>query len=409
MRRNSKVEDEHYDVDSFITLVGAWKLLLVQGTVDAYKYLRSPESILMALEPIGRKMSFSTGADYPTLMSKEVFEALVDTDIDIEGRLTVEEKMYLNYIATYKFNVPRERVLRAICEEKHIDVDECIDTWHIQPDATAMAYGLASPRARTEGITPVIGIPLRTVAPSTDISKIRYPGVVSKYHKNIIHIHRDSEVFEIYDSAGNLQSTKNLEHPETLSKNPGTSYVLEAYIEDNEIIASDILCWNDIWFNRRPLGERLKLLWHFFEITEPIAVVRNRDELDKFKEEFKIVNFRNTNASYDPTAYGGAIKVEGDIETVLLKVAGRRGGRSTAYLVTNDKKVVFEVPVPIDKEDRGDVVEIKRDGSVVKILEDKQLPDGWIELSNKWDYPLNYDDYGKNRVIPKCKWPGDDR
>jgi hypothetical protein len=77
--------------------------------------------------------------------------------------------------------------------------------------------------------------------------------------------------------------------------------------------------------------------------------------------------------------------------------------------MTNDRKAVFEVPIKIEKEDRGDVVEVMRDGSVIRILEKAELPDAWIELSNKWDYPSNYDDYGLHKVIPKCKWPGDDR
>jgi hypothetical protein len=269
-----------------------------------------------------------------------------------------------------------------------------------------MAYALASSRALREGITPVIGIPLRTVAPSTDLGKIRYPGIATRYHKNMVHIHKDSDTFEIYDIAGNTV-LDTLEHPDLLET--GMSYVLEGFIENGLFIASDVLCWNDIWLNRRPLSERIKLLWHFFEFSEEIYMVKNKDELDKVKDELNIVNFRNLNAPYDPTAYDGAIKVEGDISTVILKVSGRRGGRNVSYLVTKDKKVVFEVPIPIEKEDRGDVVEVKRDGSVIRILEKAELPDAWIELSNKWDYPLNYDDYGLNKIIPKCKWPGDDR
>jgi hypothetical protein len=305
VRRDSKIDDKHYDTDSFTTLMGAWKLLIVQGTVDAYKYLRSPAGFKMALEPIGAKMDFSDGAEYPTLTCDEVHDALIGGNIDIlADKLAVEEKMFLNYIETYNFHPPRERILKVICEEKHIDFDECIDTWHIQPDATGVAYALASRRAPLEGITPVIGIPLRTVAPSTDLGKMRFPAIATKYHTNMVHIHKDSDTLEIYDSVGKTV-TDTLEHPDLLST--GMSYVLEGFIEDGLFIASDILCWNDIWLNRRPLHERIKLLWHFFEFTEETYIIKNRDELDKVKDELKIVNFRNLNAPYDPTAYDAKI------------------------------------------------------------------------------------------------------
>lgn len=383
---------------------------MAHNTTDTYKYLRSPAGLSMALEPIGAKLDFSDGADYPELLSHEVYHALVNDELEeIEDKLTIEEKQYLNYIATYKFTPPREKILRTFCLDRGIDVGECIDTWHIQPETTAIAYALASKRARLEGITPVIGIPLKMVVPSTNVGKIRYPGVVTKYHKNKVHIHKDGELFEIYDVSGK-QFGSNTSPPTGLSlPQAGMSYVLEGFIEGNKFIASDILCWNDIWLFRRPLAERIKLLWHFFDFTEKVFVVRNQDELNKVKNELKVVNFRNLNSSYDPTAFDGAIKVEGDIETVILKVSGRRGGRKKSYLVTNDRKVVFEIPVQIEKQDRGDVVEVQRDGTVIRILEKQEHPDNWIELCNKWDYPLDYSTYGVDRLVPKCKWPGDNR
>jgi hypothetical protein len=408
VRKNSRLDEDHYDNDLFSTLVGAWKLFLTYNTTDTYKYLRSPAGLLMALNPIGVKIDFSDGAEYPELLSHEVYNALINNRIEeIEDKLTVEEKIYLNYIATQKFTPPREKILRTFCIDRGIDVQECIDTWRIQPETTAIAHALASKRARLEGITPVVGIPLKMVVPSTDVGKIRFPGVVTKYHKNKIHVHKDGELFEIYDMTGKKLDV--LPHSLVSPPDSGMSYVLEGFIEDDEFIAVDILCWNDIWLFRRPLAERIKLLWHFFDFTEETFIVRNRNELNKVKDELNIVNFRNLNAKYDPTAYDGAIKLEGDIETVILKVSGRRGGRTKSYLITNDRKVVFEVPVEIEREDRGDVVEVKRDGTVLQILEKEQIPDSWIELTNKWDYPLNYDDYGKDRVIPKCTWPGDDR
>lgn len=402
--------ESHYEDDLFSTLVGAWKLFLVHNTTETYKYLRSPAGVSMALEPLGTKLDFNDGADYSELTSTEVYNALINNNLDkILSQLTIEEKQYLNYIATYKFIPPRERILKTFCFDRGIDIKECIDTWHIQPETTAIAYALTSKRAQLEGITPVIGIPLKLVVPSENIGKLRYPGVVTKYHKNKIHIHKDGELFEIYDMSGKKIEPNFLLCPDLSLHPTSMSYVLEGFVEDDKFIASDILCWNDIWLFRRPLSERIKLLWYFFDITEETFVVRNHDELKKVQNELKIINFRNLNAPYDPTALDGSIKVEGDIDTTILKVSGRRGGREKSYLVTNDKKIVFEIPVKIEKKDRGDVVEVKRDGTIIQILEKQQHPDSWIELCNKWDYPLNYDDYGKDKIIPKCTWPGDDR
>lgn len=407
VKKTSKLDEENYNDDLFSTLVGSWKIYLTCYTTDTYKYLRSPFSLIMALNPIGTIIDFSDGAEHSELLSREVYEALINNKVEvIEDRLTVEEKIYLNYIATQKFIPPREEILRTFCIDRDIDVEECLDTWHLQPDAVAISYALTSRKARLEGITPVIGIPLKMVAPSTDVGKIRFPGVVTKYHEEKVHIHKDGELFEVYDMSG-----KKLDLSPHFLSSPvsAMSYVLEGFIVNNKFVASDVLCWNDIWLFRRPLAERIKLLWHFFDFCEETFVVYNHDMLNKVKDELNTVTFRNLNAKYDPTAYDGAIKLEGDIKTMILKVSGRRGGRGKSYLVTSDRKVVFEVPVMIDKKDRGDVVEVKRDGTVLRILDKKQVPDSWIELVNKWDYPLNYDDYGKDRVIPLCTWPGDSR
>jgi hypothetical protein len=221
-----------------------------------------------------------------------------------------------------------------------------------------------------------------------------------------VQIHKDGSLLKVYEQG----KEENMEIEEELYDflmNIDGSYVVEGfYAGKDEFVVWDVLCWNDIWIFRRPLAERIKLLWHFSPNNETTLHAWNLNGLKYAEKEWNSkVILRNLNAPYDLTDHSTHIFM-GDM-TVLLQVGGRRGGKSNAFLNSSDKKSVFSIPLVIDKEDWGDVVEVNEKGDVLKVMPDGFVPDSWDIVARKWDKPLIYEDWAHGIRLPRCNWISD--
>jgi hypothetical protein len=386
----------------FISIIHVCEIYMETQDASYSKYIRDPYGITLLLDPKGIHCSFQEGAEYPTLTCQQYYEAIMNDDLEsILPLMTTKERFWCDAFAG-DLKLPRMDVIKAICKENRIDTKQATDTWIIQPNAEAMGFALASPRAMMEGVTPVIGIPLRQCMSTDMVDKIRFPGMVEEYHPNDerIHIHKDGEIFAAYDKDG---VQVNLEDLVIAPLEEQMSFVISGFLHSNELIVDDILCWNDIWVYRRPLAERIDMLWRFPEYSTEKMIIRDHAELTEYLREQESVIFRNLNRAYDLSLRDCAIVVASDIQTCILQVGGRRGSKGISYLTTSDKKQVFEIPAPIAKEDRGDLIEVKRDGTVMGIVKNMK-PDGWSEVATKWGFELEYDKYGKYRRLPRCTW-----
>lgn len=405
IRRNAKdVETDYYKEDLLISVINLCEFYSETYDVTPAQYIKDPYGILLMLKPFGYQIDnfYKQSADIPTVTCKEYCEAIESSQTDLLTlRMTEVEKFWCNAFANgFHFN-PTD-VITAICKGNRIDIKQTLDCWRLQPNTEAMAFALGSPRALMEGVTPVIGIPLNLVVATDAVGKIRYPGIASKYRGKgeLIQIHKDGEIFVAYDMDGveiDL-STINVSPLEDQM-----SFVITGFLHHDELVVNDILCWNDIWLYRRPLAERIKMLWRFPEYTEENVIVRSPAELTDLLHERGRLTFRNLNRAYDPTLRDAIIRVATDVQTCTLSVRGRRGGRGLSYLTTSDNRAVFEIPARIEKEDRGDLIEVKRDGTVVRIVEDGS-PDSWAEVGVKWGFDLDYNLYSRYKRLPKCTW-----
>ena len=391
-------DNVYVEGDLFFSVVSAYNLYKKTQSLEGYKHIQTPDGFYLALTAFGADVDVAGGAEYPTLTSKQVLLKSIEEIID---KLTVEEKEYLREMDNIQFKPPIEDILREYCKNRYIDISECIDTWRLQPDLEAISYAITSNRATQEGITPVIGKPVNLCAPVSNLSKRRFPGIMTKYHENRVQIHKDGDFFITYDSAGheltNFPPEKAISH----LKEAGMSYVISGFNEDGEFIVDDVLCWNDIWLFRRPLSERLQLLWHFYDFMEEMLVVRNEDEYEVAHKELGSVLFRNLNSPFDPASIDNSVKVVEADTPMILEITGKRGGKQNSYLATGDKRIVFKAPKIVTKEERGKLVEVSKDGVILQIFEEGDEINYWSDLANEWGMPLDYSEYKR---VPLSKW-----
>ena len=397
------VKTTNYKEDLFSDIISVYQIYNETNDLSYARYIKDPYGIALLLNPIGREVEYEDDySEYPKITCEQYYKAVLSGDLHgIIHKMTEEEILWMNLFYESK-GLPQEEVITNIAKENEIDIPETIDCWKIQPDVEAMAFALGSPRAVTEGVTPVIGLPLNLSFPSESVDGISFPGMVERDYgnNNLIQIHKDGDLFVVYD-----KDKREIELTEE-QKTPlmdEMSYVLTAWLMKGKIIVNDILCINDIWLYRRPYLERVNLLWRFAEYSHERLIVRDQEQLTQQIQEKKNIIFKNLNGAYDPTSRLSIIAISSPIQTCILKVGSRRGGRGISYLLTEDKRPVFEIPAKIEKEDRGDLIEVKKDGTVLRIVK-RMKPDTWGQVATKWGYDLDYDKYGKFKRLPRCTW-----
>jgi hypothetical protein len=341
IRRIPKKVDDVYETDYLESVVRAYDLFESLGSVEGAAYLRDPYAMILFLEPIGVKLP-ENDENVPedgVLTCQEYYEAVINDKIDeILPKLTVRERIFCNLAAEGKIKIPKDQAIHEICRKNGIDVRVAMDTWILQPDVEAISFALGSERAVLEGVTPALGIPLKTAYPSYTTSNIRFPAVVEKnpFRNKLVQVHRDAELFIVFDDEG--KETVLDPKVKVALQNIASSYVVEGFINNfGQLIVWDLLCWNDVWLHRRPLTERVKMLWRFHEWNQERFVVRNWKELQQFEDDYVL---RNTNSPYNPASSTSHIFLTNETQTAVLVVGGAKG-KKTPCLVTIDKKPLF--------------------------------------------------------------------
>jgi len=403
---NEKPKGMDYKSDYFQSIVHAVASYKLENDTSHFRHIRDPYGISLLLRPKGGHIKQKPAA-IPTVTCQEYYEAWENHSLN-KLPLTEAEIEFAREAST--MILPTIEIVKQISKSIHADVAEAVDTWKIQPDADAIGFGLGSSRAKREGITPVIGIPLKVAIPSKMTDFVRFPGFVEENYYNMqqVHIHKDADMFIVYDKYENeIELPTHLGHMTEnvvdFLKETEISYVVEAFFDDSELIITDVLCLNDVWMFRRPLVERIALLWRFVPFCSEKLLVRDQTQLTTYLKDYKEITFKNANSPYDPTANNACIIMTDEMKTAILGVTGKKGGISKSYLTTSDGKRLFEVPLKIEKEDRGDKLEVRVDGTVIKVVGKRTVPDSWLEISNKWNLNDDFAEY-ENRRIPKCKW-----
>lgn len=394
-------DNVYVEGDLFFSIVSAYNLYKKTQSLEGYKHIQTPDGFYLALTAFGADVDVAGGAEYPTLTSDEVRNCSIN---ELSDKLTTEEKEYLREMYNIKFKPPIEDILREYCKERYIDISECIDTWRLQPDIDAISYAITSNRATQEGVTPLIGRPVKLCVPTSNLSKRRFPGIMTQYHENRVQIHKDADFFIAYDSAGNELTNFPPEKAISHLKEAGMSYVISGFNENGKFIVDDVLCWNDIWLFRRPLSERLQLLWHFHDFVEETLIVRNENEYEIAHKELGSVLFRNLNSPFAPASVDNSVKVVEADTPMILEVVGKRGGKQNSYFATGDKRIVFKAPKNMTREERGKLVEVSKDGEILQVLEESDEINYWSDLANEWGMPQDYERYSKKRNPPVSKW-----
>jgi hypothetical protein len=403
-KRPREITTNDYKTDFLSTIANFYEIFEISENIENSRYIYDPYGISLILDPIGVKIDIfpKKPPKYGEITCKEYYNAIINNKIDeIKHKMTQKELLFCDLAAQNQLKpTPPREIVKLISKEIGADVKLALATYDIQPDADAIAFALGSPRAILEGITPVIGLPLKMCFPGYETHKIRFPALVekNKYDKSqLIHIHKDGVKIYVYNEDGN---TFHIPSPlEIKLKKIPSSFVIEGFIDNESFQVWDLLCWNDIWLHQRPLSERVQMLWRFHEWNMERFVVRSNKELLKFQGDYIL---RNLNSVYNPTQLGSYIFLSETIQAGFLKVGGKRGHR-TPHLLTEDSRAVFQIDADIDKDDWGDVVEITQDGTVIKNLGKKAVPDTWSELDNKWGL-IDWEDYQYMR-LKIVEWP----
>lgn len=412
IRKGAKsFERMEYKENLLGSVVQAIQLAMITGKLEYFAHLRDPYALLLALSPIGVEKEVGSKQEYPILTAKEYVEAVLNKNVEkIWPKMTVEEQDWCNFWAKERQDFGPMLILKTCAQEWGLDVNNVLLTWKFQPDPTSVAFAVTAPRAKLEHVAPVVGVPYVMVVPSAEIGRMRFPICIDKFMSGYMHvqIHKSGDLFNVFEREEVVneyleqEQAINMLLPQRLEKELRAiphSYVVEGWYLDGELIIWDVLCWNDIWLHERPLSERIKLLWHFQPYRNETLVLYSLRELPKDNQYVG----RNLNEIYDPTSQTSHIFV-GE-PTILLKVGGRRGGGRKTYLNTADGKAVFEIPFYVEKEDRGDVVEVTRDGRVLKILPRETIVDTWIDVCIHLgiDVPI-YEEWSGDRMLPKVRW-----
>jgi hypothetical protein len=324
--------------------------------------------------------------------------------------MTEEEQVFAFTMENSATKLPKTEIITEIAKNNNLDLGETLDTWTLQPIPEAISFALTSPLAKTEGVTPVTMLPLNITVPSTIENGLRFPGFVEKNlyadsNFTLVHIHLDNGVMKVFDKHKNIVSPTDL--PDLSPLEEEMSFVLEGFASPDKLFITDILSWDEVWLNRRPAIERITMLWRFPEFFHERIIVRNHADLENMTQKFGgNLLFRNLNSSYNPTKRDSHIIVEGELPTCVLKVTGKKGGRDKTFLSSDDKGKsvqLFEVMVDLDRSERGNCIEVKSTGEVIRNL-GKVNGDKWSEIALKWGLDPDPKNYCKNRRVPTAIW-----
>jgi hypothetical protein len=409
--RAKNIQTNFYQEDYFFSVKNVIELFWETGDIKYVRYIHDPYGILLLLDPIGPKndnYGLKT-ADFPNIKCQEYYEAVKNNEIEeIWKEMTQEEQVFALKIDAPGSQLPKTDIIREIAQENGLDLLETLDCWAIQPDPEAIAFALGADLAKTDGVTPMIGRPLNVATPTTIKYGIRFPGFIEKnlYQDSsfdLVHIHKD-ETLQVFN-----KNKKEISLSIDLSPlEEEMSFVLEGFASKDELFITDILAWDGLFLYRRPAIERLTMLWRFPEFFHERIIVRSWKDLENWADKYKEgVLFRNLNSAYNPTSQDSHIMIEGEPLTCALKVMGKKGGRDKTFLSCKIPKgtyyQLFEIPIKMDKKERGDVLEVRANGEVIQNL-GKTEADSWGEVCTKWGLDTDYKKYFRNRRLPKAIW-----
>jgi hypothetical protein len=403
-------EKLEYQENLLNSVINSIQLATIANKLSYFVYLKDPYALLLALTPMGVVKEVKGEQEYSVVTAKEYVEAILSDSIDdLWPRMTAEEQDWCNFWANKRQEFNPLAIVAECAQEWKLDVSNVLKTWIFQPDAVSIAFAVTSKRALVEHVTPTIGIPYVMIYPTDEVGKLRYPLCIDKAMAGYIHvqIHKDGDLFRVFDADSVLHEyadgveADDFELDEKVIerlKNIPHTYVVEGWYKNGELIIWDILCWNDIWLHERHLSERLQLLWHFHEFRGESLIVYNRDEIPTSS----MYVGRNLNAPYDPATRDSHIFI-GE-PTIVLQIGGRRGGGKKTFLNTSDGRSIFTLPDYVEKEDRGDVVEVTCTGKVLRVLPKNTLPDTWMDVCIHLGLNPDYKTWSYENVLKTVEW-----
>lgn len=412
IRKDSKVFDVEYQTDLFVSVLHSLNNFLYTGNYHYFSFLRDPYAMLFCAKPeLLREIHTKKDNWEQIITCKEVYETIKEGRTE-EISLHKEEREILKDLQQLKIPINEEKLLKSLIRNRPIDKMQVKSTWILQPNIEAIIFAIASRRAEIETVTPVIGIPIRLMTSTNQRNKIRFPCVIEpKIDGKHVQIHKTAEKYTIFDKNGEILKEKLLnfdglgdlgkilsQNNEIIAPNQG-SYVVDGVLTpENEVKVFDILALNDIWFNNRPLSERLKHEWRFYPHTVERFVVWGWEEMKEVTKEMGDFVVKNLNKPYDPTSRDAWISTE--VDTVRLQVSNIKHHSNETFLVTKEKIPLFTVKKKLGEDLLKKCVEIRKEGKVVNLLNSNYLPDGIEEIMLKWNIKERKE---MNEVRP-CRW-----
>lgn len=411
IRKDSKVVEKEYKSDLFISLLRVLNNYVHENNYEYFAYLRDPYSFLFCFHPELIKEIKAEGTDWEQVLScQEVYDAI--NEGTTEGlKLDDESREILEYLQTLKIRINEEKLLKNLIKNRDISEKNVMDTWILQPNPEAISFAIGSARAELETITPVIGVPVRLMTTTSKRNKIRFPCVVEeKLVGERAQIHKTADKYIIFDKNGEILKEKPLnlgdlgdfgkfltQNGEIIAPNQA-NYVIDGIIcGENETKIFDILALNDVWYNQRPLEERLNHLWRFYPNTIERQIAWNWTQLNQITEEMEDFVVKNLNRPYDPTLRDAWISTE--VDTALLQVSNIKHHANETFLVSKEGTPIFRIGVKLEEDLLKRTVEVKKNGKVIKILNSAYLPDGLDEIYMKWNIKRK-----EGMKVGMCEW-----
>lgn len=407
-------EEITYKEDFFDTVVGSYNAYQVDGSINYFQYLRDPYALLLLTDVFNFKLpdDWPEYMKEPQITCKEVVNALISEDKDqifeTLGRMTQPEQAFIFLLSTRDTAlVPPLPFFQVIGKSLGLRGVEVEDAWCLQPNPTAMSFGIVHERAQTENVTPAIGIPVILEPATNRVEKINFPCVVERFPtRDRIQIHKNGELFKVFKEGKEIKLEDKVAQP---LKELGATYVVEGYLlENNSIEICDLLCWNSVWYHRRTLSERLKMLWRFHDWGIERATAYNHVDITNIIKEWgDDIIIRNLNQRYNPELSNTRIQINMGGRHSLLEIGNVKGQKGRSGLKTSDKKAIFMLSTKVNPEENGTIVEVDRRGKVYKVLEKSVVPDTWENTAHNFQLDKDYDKYGKYRRLPEVKWPAE--
>lgn len=311
------------------------------------------------------------------------------------------EQHYLRIIAKgeHPEGITSKTLIWQLAQYRRINFNDAYHTWILQPDPEIMAYELLAncnyPGDITKSpqrVTPAAGYPIHLMYPLGSDYDIRFPCIIQPYRVGQrVQIHKSLSDIRIFDESHRQISIPEIEEEIRKYKDDGIIDAMVHRFKDNKgeeqvlLEGLDLLQLNDVWIIDRQLGDRANWFWRFYPTFGMNQIAKNKKEFNEAVDMFdhRPLLVRNLNTNYCPINRKAWIIHEND-GIVQAKIRKTKG-TSRITLESEDGKRLFVFgTLRISETEIGKVVDVTRDGVVLKHRPELAKAQDFREIAKKW-------------------------